>query len=358
MAARTYRQVLQDPQIIALTGVILVAGLLVAFFGQQIVPFGIAFVLAYWLDGGVYYLRRKGLSRRVAVSIIFVLFLLGYVAVLVGPLQRVTQRSIELAGLLDPSSADLVSLVERILSPILNIFPEPQQSQVVDYVIVQITELLEVSLRQMVVSIPQLTGWLIYILLIPVLVFFFLMDKGRLIAGFASVLPRNRRLVMKIWQDMETKMGSYIRGKIWEILIVGFATWIALELLGYRNPVVMGVLSGISVVVPYVGAIGVAVPIFVVGYLDWGLTWELGWVMIAYSVIQAIDGNILVPILFSDAVQLHPVLILLAVILFGSVWGIWGMFFAIPLATFAKTLFLTLLEFRDSDPDLEGELDD
>jgi putative permease len=180
------------------------------------------------------------------------------------------------------------------------------------------------------------------------------MDKGKLIQGFTSVLPRNRMLIVKIYEEMENRMGSYIRGKIWEILIVGMATWIALEILGFRNPVVMGALAGISVVVPYVGAFGVAVPVFVIGYLEWGMTWDLGWAMIAYTVIQVIDGNVIVPLLFSEGVQLHPVLILLAVVLFGSVWGIWGMFFAIPLATLVKTLFLTFLEFRDTDPEAEA----
>ena len=110
----------------------------------------------------------------------------------------------------------------------------------------------------------------------------------------------------------------------------------------------MVVLSGISVVVPYVGAIAAAVPVFLVGYLQWGLTWDLGWVMIAYTVIQFLDGNVLVPLLFSEAVQLHPVWILFAVVLFGSIWGLWGLFFAIPLATLAKSLFTTILDFRES----------
>jgi putative permease len=128
---------------------------------------------------------------------------------------------------------------------------------------------------------------------------------------------------------------------------VGTVTWIALALLGYRNPVVMGVLSGVSVVVPYIGAILAAVPLFIVGYLQFGLTWDLGWVMIAYSVIQFLDGNVLVPLMFSEAVKLHPAFILLAVVLFGSVWGLWGMFFAIPLATLAKSLFDAVLDFRE-----------
>jgi putative permease len=354
MAARTYREVFTDPQILALAGVVVAGAVMVLFFGQQIAPFGIAFVLAYWLDGGVFFLRRRGLSRPIAVPIVFTLFLAGYVAVVVGPLQRLIQRSIELASLLDPTSTDLVSLVEHVLQPVLVLIPQPQQSQLVEYVIVQITELVEASLRELVASIPQFTNWLIYLLLIPLLVFFFLMDKRKLIEGLTSILPRNRQLVVKIWDEMENKMGNYIRGKIWEILIVSVATWLALELLQYRNPVVLGLLSGISVVVPYVGAIAVAVPLFVVGYLQWGMTWDLGWAMIAYAAIQFVDGNVLVPLLFSEAVQLHPVVILFAVILFGSIWGVWGMFFAIPLATFVKSLVLTFLEFRHAEPENEA----
>jgi putative permease len=77
--------------------------------------------------------------------------------------------------------------------------------------------------------------------------------------------------------------------------------------------------------------------------------------MIAYTAIQLVDGNVLVPLLFSEAVKLHPVFILVAVVLFGSIWGLWGMFFAIPLATLAKSLFTTLLHFREATAELEEE---
>ena len=62
------------------------------------------------------------------------------------------------------------------------------------------------------------------------------------------------------------------------------------------------------------------------------------WVMIAYGIIQALDGNVLVPILFSEAVNLHPVAIIVAVLVFGGFWGLWGVFFAIPLATLVKAI--------------------
>ncbi len=81
--------------------------------------------------------------------------------------------------------------------------------------------------------------------------------------------------------------------------------------------------------------------------MQWGMTWDLGWLLIAYSVIQFLDGNVLVPLIFSETVKLHPIVILLAVFIFGSLWGFWGVVLAIPLATFAKALLHAVLEFRE-----------
>ena len=69
-----------------------------------------------------------------------------------------------------------------------------------------------------------------------------------------------------------------------------------------------------------------------------GWSWDFGQVVIAYAVIQALDGNVLVPLLFSEVVNLHPVVIILAILLFGGLWGFWGIFFAIPLATLFKAV--------------------
>ena len=95
----------------------------------------------------------------------------------------------------------------------------------------------------------------------------------------------------------------------------------------------LAAVTGFSVLVPYVGATVVTFPVAAVAYAQWGPGADMGWVLFAYAVIQALDGNVLVPLLFSEAVDLHPVAIIAAVLFFGGVWGFWGVFFAIPLAT-------------------------
>jgi len=96
---------------------------------------------------------------------------------------------------------------------------------------------------------------------------------------------------------------------------------------------------GLSVMIPYVGATLVTFPVLGVAAMQWGFVAdEFMYVAIAYSIIQAMDGVVLVPLLFSEAVNLHPVAIVVAILFFGGFWGFWGVFFAIPLATAVKAI--------------------
>jgi putative permease len=91
-------------------------------------------------------------------------------------------------------------------------------------------------------------------------------------------------------------------------------------------------LVGFSVIIPYIGAAIVTIPVAIIAFIEFGFTMQFGWVLIAYAIIQMLDGNVLVPILFSEVVNLHPIAIIVAVLFFGGIWGVWGVFFAIPLA--------------------------
>jgi len=138
---------------------------------------------------------------------------------------------------------------------------------------------------------------------------------------------------------MNDQLGNYVRGKFIEILIVGVATYVSFTVLGLNYAALFGVLVGLSVLILFVGAALVTLPVFVVAVIQFGWTWDLGIVMIVYGVIQFLDGNVLVPLLFSEVVDLHPITIIVAVLAFGGVWGVAGVFFAIPLATLIKAIY-------------------
>jgi putative permease len=174
---------------------------------------------------------------------------------------------------------------------------------------------------------------LVLLVLIPVLVFFLLKDKDQLIDWFKGYLPTERSLVSSVWADVEAQIANYVRGKAGEIVIVGAVSYVTFVSLGLEYSALLATMVGFSVLIPYIGAAVITLPIAFVAYFQWGWGWEFGRVIIAYAIIQALDGNVLVPLLFSEALNLHPVAIIVAILVFGGLWGFWGIFFAIPLAT-------------------------
>jgi putative permease len=187
-------------------------------------------------------------------------------------------------------------------------------------------------------SVVGLITFLVYLILLPLMVFFFLKDKDLILGWLGDFLPDERRLVRKVWNDLDVKIASYVRGKFIEIILVWVLTYIAFALMGLNFAMLLSLLVGLSVIVPYVGATVVTIPVALIAFSQWGWSSEFGYLLLIYAVIQFLDGNLLVPLLFSEVVNLHPIAIIVAVVFFGSLWGIWGVFFAIPLATLIQAI--------------------
>jgi putative permease len=198
---------------------------------------------------------------------------------------------------------------------------------------------------------------LIFLVLMPVLVFFFLKDKRQLIDWLGRYMPRDRGLVTSVWHEVDVQIGNYVRGKVLEILIVWIVTYLVFAMLGMPFAMLLSMLVGFSVIIPYIGAAVVTIPVALVAMIAFGLSAQFWYVMIAYAIIQALDGNVLVPILFSEVVDLHPVAIITAVLVFGGIWGVWGVFFAIPLATLVNAVLRAWPRARGDADDEPGAPD-
>jgi putative permease len=209
-----------------------------------------------------------------------------------------------------------------------------------------------------VASITQMASVLLYVVLLPVLVFLFLRDKDQLHGWFMRLLPKERGVATQVWREMDHQIGNYVRGKFTEILIVGVVSFIVFATMGLKYAMLLGALVGLSVVIPYIGAVVVTFPVVVIAYFQWGWSAGFAYLTLAYVVIQVLDGNVLVPWLFSEAVNLHPVAIIVAVLLFGGIWGFWGVFFAIPLATLVKAVITAWPRSTVEGPDVVDGISD
>ena len=333
-----YQRKFSDPHAVTLVFILVCSVLFVYLFSDLLMPVFVAVAIAFLLDLPVNRLIHVGFSRLSSVVVVVSAFIgLSLIAIL-GLFPIVWRQSSSLLQEIPHMITEGKSYLLTLPKQYPELIKAEQIETFIELVNDKIIEWGQVILQASLNSISDLVALMIYFILVPLMVFFFLKDKKDLLESFKQYLPNERRMAVQVSNEMYQQILNYIRGKLIEILVIGIASTIAFVILGLNYAVLLGVLVGLSVLVPYVGATIVTIPVVLVALFQWGATSEFGYVMLAYGIIQALDGNLLVPLLFSEAVNLHPVTIIVAVILFGGLWGFWGVFFAIPLATLVKAV--------------------
>lgn len=332
------RRQLADPQVVALALIVLLLALAVWMFGKMLAPLLASLVIAYLLNSIATRLRRRGVPHLAAVLLVFTLFLTVLLVCFFWLLPLLTRQMAQLFQQVPYMVAEVQQALLRLPERYPAIVSEQQIREVFAGFNSELIRFGQRLLSFSVASLMTLITILIYLILVPILVFFLLKDRELLIDWMAGFLPKDRHLTLEVWVEVDRQIGNYVQGKLVEILIVGTVTWIAFRFLGLQYAVLLAALTGLSVVIPYVGATVVTLPVALVAYFQFGLTPPFYYVIIAYAAIQFLDGNVLVPLLFSEVVNLHPVAIIAAILLFGGLWGFWGVFFAIPLATVIQAI--------------------
>ena len=310
---------------------------IILLMGNIVAPVIASMIIAYLLQGLVTKLKRF-LSHNWAVTLTFSLFLGLFVLLSVLALPLIGKQLLSLTDELPVIVVKLQKSLMLLQEQYPQLLAQEQINKLLSLVSQRVASLGQVLLSFSLASIPSIIAILIYGVLIPLMVFFFLKDKDKILQWLVRFLPNKRPLMQEIWQEMNQQVANYARGKALEVIIVGVSTLFAFVWLDQRYAVLLAVLVGLSVIVPYIGAALVTVPVAMIGFFQWGWSEQFAYVMVAYGIIQFLDGNVVVPLLFSEAVSLHPLAIILSVLVFGGFWGMWGVFFAIPLATLVNAL--------------------
>lgn len=333
-----YERHFSDPQAVILAFLLVSLFALIMVFGGILAPALVALVLAYLLEGLVGLLTRLGLPRTPAVVVVILVFIALSLILMFGVVPvlsfQVSQVIRALPNMIVEGQEQLLKLPDKYPE----VFTVEQINDLIGTLRAEIgqatQEVVEFSFGQ----IQTLVAVGVYVVLVPMMVFFTLKDKHQLMKFAQKFLPRRSELSFRVWREVDIKIANYIRGKFVEIAIIWLASYLVFEFTGLDYSLLLSLLVGISVIVPYIGAVVVTVPIALIAYFQWGLTAQFWWLMLYYQILQILDGNALVPLLFSEVVNLHPLAIILAVMFFGGLFGLWGVFFAIPLATLAQTV--------------------
>ena len=345
MLRNWYIRRLSDPQTMGLLAILLFGFLAICFFGNLIAPLLIAIVLAYLLEMPIRFLNlRLRFPRIMATVFVFGSFISIATIFFLILVPMLWNQSISLLS-------DLPAMFNKLNEWLLNLpehYPELIDYSMVDSIFNSVREKIlgfgESVVKLSLTSIMNLVSLGIYAFLVPLMMFFMLKDKKELLQGVSRFLPRNRHLASKVWIEMQQQISNYIHGKLLEILIVTLITYIIFLIFGLNYPLLLAFAVGLSVLVPYIGAVLVTIPVALVALFQFGVSPTFWYIIIAFAISQLLDGNLLVPYLFSEAVNLHPLAIIISVLIFGGLWGFWGVFFAIPLATLVKAVLNALPE--------------
>lgn len=333
-----YHRNFSDPQAVILAFLLLSLFGLILLFGDIMAPALVALVLAYLLEGVVSAMQRAGMPRTPSVVLVLLMFIALSLILMFGVVpvlsQQITQVIRALPNMIVQGQEQLLKLPDKYPE----VFTVEQITDLIGTLRAELGQATQDFLEFSFAQVGTLVAIGVYAVLVPLMVFFTLKDKEKLMRWALGFMPKRSELSFQVWREVDQKIANYIRGKFVEIVIVWLATYIVFAFSDLDYSLLLSFLVGMSVIVPYIGAVVVTVPIAIIAYFQWGLTAQFWWLMLYYQVIQILDGNALVPLLFSEAVNLHPLAIILSVLFFGGLFGIWGVFFAIPLATLAQTV--------------------
>jgi putative permease len=332
------RRHFSDPQVVNLTVILIAGALIFTFFGPILAPVFASLVISYLLTGLVSFFERLRVRRWLAVTIVFIGFLAFFFFLLLRlfPLVwlQVTQFIQMLPAIIAWSQNALLKLPEHFPE----LISENQLVEVMGGLRYELTSIGQRVLSYSVASVRSTLWLLAYLFLIPIMVFSFLKDREQILHWVMGFLPRERTILSEVWKELDQQMGRFIRGKVLEIVILWAASYVLFTVLGLEFSMLISFFTGLSVLVPYLGATAMTILVASIAYFQWGWGADFAVMVTSYVVIQLLDGYVLFPVLFSEVVHLHPIAIIVSMLIAGGVWGFWGVFFAIPLATLAHAV--------------------
>lgn len=333
-----FKRNFNNPQVVILISILILLFTTVIFLGKPLAPFFSSVVLAYLLESVIVHLEKLKVPRIVAVTIVFMLFVALLMFFIFWGIPTLITQISQLVQQLPSYLSTGLEFVRKLPENYPTVISVEQAGSITTTLTTELTQMGQGVLSKTVASFFGVISIGIFIILTPILVFFMLKDKKVIMNWFSRFVPKDSNLTLSIWGEVDEQIGNYVRGKVMEIFIVGLVTYILFVLFDLQYSILLATLTGFSVLIPYIGAALVTIPIALVSFVQFGWTSDFAWIMVSYGIIQLLDGNVLVPWLFSEVNNLHPVAIIVAVLFFGGIWGFWGVFFAIPLATMVNAI--------------------
>ncbi|WP_170607350.1 AI-2E family transporter [Ruegeria arenilitoris] len=306
--------------------------LLLWLLGDVLLPFVIGGAIAYFLDPVADRLEKLGLSRVAATGIITVVGVLGFVLMILMVVPALITQMLDLVDVLPSLFKELRAFIEKQFPSLLDRESNTHQ------MLVSFGETLKSKtgdvLQTVLSSVGSAINLLVLLVIVPVVAVYMLLDWDRMIAKIGDLLPRDHAPTIKrLAREIDDVLASFVRGMGTVCLILGTYYAVALMIVGLQFGLIVGFIAGLVTFIPYLGAlIGGTLAIGLALFQFWGDWAHVALVAGIFMVGQVTEGNFLTPKLVGHSVGLHPVWLLLALSVFGALFGFVGMLIAVPVA--------------------------
>lgn len=312
-------------------------------------PLLLSLIVTFLLDPAVGFLEGERVSRTTSIFIIYalVLIVIGLLLVLIGPPNW--------KGMLNALKADFPRYISRAIEYLNGLllnaqehFPFIANYDLPGKLSTAAQQFFGVVLKETPKSALRIGS---LFLLVPLFSFFFLRDSKRIMRGLISLTPnRYFEMVLDLYDHVSWQLAHFIRGRILEALIIGIVVYLGLSLTDIRYAPILGVIAGVTNLLPYIGPIIGMIPGLVIALVDLGLGGQFWWILCVYLLIAQIllDNFILIPILISRVSNLHPIWVILAIVMGGKLYGVIGMIIGVPIASVIKIALLEIRHYRQN----------
>ncbi len=298
--------------------------------------------LAYLLDPFADWLVRRGFSRDSSIGIIFISIFAGTALFLLLMVPGFVREADEIRAQLVPAIQNLDTQVEPLLQRVsalagreVTLDLRDLQQQAPSWIADEwpaVQERLTMVGQGLLTQGLGLLNAALNITLMPIFVYYLLRDWDVLMKGLHDLVPPDLRpRVVRVAAEVDQRLSAFVRGQITVSAIMAVLYSLGLLVVGIDLAIPVGVLSGMLFVVPYLGtAVGIVLGV-VLALIKFGLGMKVVWVIVVFAVVQFIEGYLLTPRIVGESVGLHPLVVMVALIVGGSLMGIWGMLLAIPI---------------------------
>ncbi len=326
-------------KLIVIIAVLVVLGWLLVALSSTITILIISLLVAYILDPLVSFFEQKGLTRMQATTIVFLLIgvltagiISFFIPLLIKELQNIEQ------AVASGNAADFLTKLEVWLQMHLSFMDLSQLN-----LQAKLNEALSGLSKSIFSIIGSVVSIITALVIIPFAVFFFLKDGRHMKKALINAIPnRYFEMTLNLIYKTDQQLGGYLRGQFFDAAIIGLLAIIALWLLDVRYFILIGIFAGLANMIPYVGPLTGAVTAIIVVLINGGSGQQVFLVALAFTIIQLLDNVLVQPLVVARTVNLHPLLIIFAVIIGGQFFGILGMLLAVPVTGMIKVFSVEL----------------